>query len=80
VNGPFTLTLHASGPCWIGVTNAAGQYVFQQTLQAGQERQVSGAPPLTVRMGNTRVITMTMNGVRLDLTNVGHTANLRFAN
>ena len=79
VRGPFTLSLQATtGRCWVQVTGATGQTLFEGTLQQGQVQTVSGAPPLTVRLGNTRTITLRVDGSNLDLAGVANTANVRF--
>ena len=78
VHGPFTLSLHATGRCWVQVVGATGQSLFEGTLNPGQTQSVSGAPPLTVRLGNTRGITLLVDGSNLDLAGVANTANVQF--
>ena len=75
---PFALDLVASGPCWVGVTTSGGQTVFQGTLRAGDTRAIAGAGELVVRLGNSPVIHLTVNGTQLDLAGVGRTANVKF--
>jgi len=78
VHGTFTLTLHATGPCWVQVTGPFGQTLYQGTLYAGQAQQVDGATPLVVRLGNTPAVGLAVDGTQLDLSGVGRTANVRF--
>ena len=75
---PFALNLVATGPCWVGVTTSGGQTVFQGTLRAGDSRAIAGAGELVVRLGNSPVIHLTVNGTQLDLAGVGRTANVKF--
>ena len=79
VRGPFTLSLQATtSRCWVQVTGSNGQTLFEGTLQQGQVQTVSGVPPLTVRIGNTRSITLRVDGSNLDLAGVANTANVTF--
>lgn len=78
VRGPFTLSLQATGRCWVQVTGATGQTLFEGTLLQGEVQTVSGTPPLTVRLGNTRGIALRVDGSNLDLAGVANTANVRF--
>jgi hypothetical protein len=75
---PFTLTMSTSAPCWVMVQTSTSQTLFEGTLLAGQQKQVSGAGPLTIRMGNTAAMQMTLNGAPLDLAGIARTANLQF--
>jgi len=78
VLGSFTLTLHATGMCWVQVSAANGQTLFMGTLYPGQNQQLVGSAPLVVRLGNTPGMTLTIDGTALDLNGVGRTANLHF--
>jgi len=75
---PFTLTMSTSAPCWVSVQTNTGQTVFEGTLQAGQHQDVSGTGPLTIRLGNTAAMQMTLNGAPLDLAGMARTANVQF--
>ncbi len=75
---PFTLTLTTNAPCWVMVQTNTGQTLFEGTLLAGQQKQLSGAGPLTIRMGNTAAMQMTLNGTPLDLAGMARTANVQF--
>jgi endonuclease YncB( thermonuclease family) len=78
IGAPFTVAFVPSGDCWIRVRTASGQAVFEGTLHAGQRQQITGSGPLVVRVGNTLVLTMDVNGTPLDLSRVAHTANIQF--
>ena len=74
---PFTLTLDATGPCWVQVSTDAGQTIFEGTLQAGDSHVVTGTSALTARLGNARSVGLLLNGTRLDLSHIANTADLR---
>jgi hypothetical protein len=78
VPGAFTLTLHATGMCWVQVSAANGQTLFMGTLYPGQNQQLVGSAPLVVRLGNTPGMALTIDGTALNLNGVGRTANLHF--
>ena len=75
---PYTLMMATSAPCWVSVQTNTGQTLFEGTLLAGQQKELSGAGPLTIRMGNTSGMQMTLNGTRLDLAGMAKTANVQF--
>ena len=75
---PFTLVLAPTGTCWVSVRTATGQTLYEGTLHAGQRQPVVGTGPLVIRLGNTAAMTMQLNGAPLDLSGVGHTADLSF--
>jgi hypothetical protein len=78
VTVPYTLTLTASGLCWVSVTSDSGQTLYEGTLQPGQQQHVTGSGPLTVRLGNTPAVQISVNGRPLVLAGVAKTANVRF--
>jgi hypothetical protein len=78
VNVPYTLTLTASGLCWVSVQSDTGQTLYEGTLQPGQQQRVSGGGPLTVRLGNTPAMQISVDGRALTLAGVAKTANVRF--
>ncbi|HSL94152.1 MAG TPA: helix-turn-helix domain-containing protein [Bacillota bacterium] len=51
--------------CWFRV-RADGEQLASTTLSAGQSASFSSASELTVRLGNPRVVTLTVNGIRLE--------------
>lgn len=76
---PFTLTLTATNAsCWVSVDDASGHNVFSGTLKPGEQQQVPGTGPLTVRLGNSPAIQMSVNGAPLSLAGVANTANVQF--
>ena len=75
---PYTLTLTASGTCWVSVQSDTGQTLYEGTLQPGQQQHVAGGGPLTVRLGNTPAMQISVDGHALTLEGVANTANVRF--
>jgi hypothetical protein len=78
VTVPYTLTLTAGGLCWVSVTSDSGQTLYEGTLRPGQQQHVTSSGPLTVRLGNTPAMQISVNGRPLVLAGVAKTANVRF--
>jgi cytoskeletal protein RodZ len=78
VRSPFQITLHATGTCWVEVTDPTGRTLFNETLHSGQEQLIPGATPIVVRLGYTPAMSIAVDGVGLDLTGLSQTANLNF--
>ena len=76
---PYTLTLTTTtSPCWVSVDDSTGHTVFTGTLQPGQHQQVTGTGPLTVRLGNSPAVQISVNGSPLNMAGVGKTASVQF--
>jgi cytoskeletal protein RodZ len=78
VHSPFRLSLRASGTCWVEITDATGHTLFTATLHSGQQQQIPGAGPIVVRIGYTPAMTISVDGIDLDLSGLGQTTNLSF--
>jgi len=78
VHSPFQLTLRASGTCWVQVTDTTQRVLFSGTLHAGQQQQLPVAGAIVVRLGYTPAITISVDGVTLDLSGLAQTANVQF--
>jgi cytoskeletal protein RodZ len=78
LSAPFILTLAAKGDCWVRIQTDTGRTLFERTLHAGQQQQLTGAAALVVRLGNTPAIGVIVNGAPLDLSRVAQTADVRF--
>ena len=78
IHSPFRLTLRASGTCWVEITDATGHTLFTATLHSGQQQQIPGAGPIVVRIGYTPAMTISVDGIDLDLSGLGQTTNLSF--
>jgi hypothetical protein len=78
VRSPFQITLHAVGTCWVEVTDPTGRTLFNQTLHSGQEQLIPGATPIVVRLGYTPAMSISVDGVGIDLAGLSQTANLNF--
>ncbi|MDP9336251.1 MAG: DUF4115 domain-containing protein [Actinomycetota bacterium] len=78
VRNPFRLTLHANGTCWVEITDATRHTLFTATLHSGQQQEIPGAGPIVVRLGYTPAMTISVDGIDLDLSGLGQTTNLTF--
>jgi hypothetical protein len=78
VRSPYALTLTTNGPCWVSIKDSTGRTVFEGTLQAGQRQNVPSAGPVDVRLGNTPVAQLMVNGAPLDLSRMSEVATLHF--
>jgi hypothetical protein len=78
VRVPASLTLRATAPCWVSVTDATGHTIFTTTLRPGQQQQIPIAGSLDVQLGYTPGITMSVDTNQLDLSGLSQTANLTF--
>ena len=77
VRAPFTVSLNStSGSCWVNVSTATGQVLFEGTLAPGQQQQFTGSAALVVRLGNRPVMQLSVNGTPLNLSALGNTANV----
>jgi hypothetical protein len=75
---PFLLTLRTTAPCWVEITDASGATLFTATLPAGKQQQIPGGGPFVMRLGNMSGVTISANGVDLDLSGLPQTANITF--
>lgn len=78
VRSPFRLTLQASGTCWVEVTDATGKSLFTATMRAGQSQDIPDAQTVVVRLGYTPAMTLSVDGVAIDLGQLAQTANVDF--
>ena len=78
VRAPFQITLHANGTCWVQITDPTGHTLFTATLHSGQEQLIPGAEPIVVRLGYTPAVSISVDGVGIDLRGLSQTANLSF--
>jgi cytoskeleton protein RodZ len=50
------------GDSWLSVTNSAGSEIYRGTLVSGQARQFADGHSLKIKFGNSRVVTLNLNG------------------
>jgi cytoskeleton protein RodZ len=65
--GTGRIDLKVSGASWIEIRDARGEILFSKTLPANAEQSVTGAVPLSLRVGNARVVRAQFNGAPVDL-------------
>ena len=61
------LGLHAQGPSWVEVTDAAGAVLLSRILAEGEQIAVSGTVPLSVVVGRSDAVSVTVRGRPLDV-------------
>jgi Domain of unknown function (DUF4115) len=76
VRSPSSLTLQATGACWIEVDDATGHTLFSGTLHAGQQQQIAISGPLVLHLGYTPAVIISVNSTKLDLSGLSQTASL----
>ncbi len=59
--GPLTLTLSASGPCWVSI-EVDGRIVLRRELQAGDREVFEIGREFTIRAGNAGVLALALDG------------------
>jgi cytoskeleton protein RodZ len=65
--GTGRIDVKVSGASWIEVRDARGEILFSKTLPANAEQSVTGAVPLSLKVGNARVVRAQFNGSPVDL-------------
>jgi hypothetical protein len=72
------MTLHATGTCWVEITDPTGRSLFTGTLRSGQDQLIPSRGPIVVRLGYTPAITIAVDGVDLDLSGLAQTTSINF--
>lgn len=65
--GAATLNLRFDGKSWVEVKDRAGVMILSENVAAGNERVVSGLPPLSLALGNAEGVTVAFRGRPVDL-------------
>jgi cytoskeleton protein RodZ len=61
------IAIELQGTSWVEVKDASGATRISKLLHAGTKRQITGTPPFQVVVGNTPVVTLTVDGEQFDL-------------
>ena len=79
VTGAGKVNLHYTADCWTQVTDGTGKVLFGGLKRKGENLEVSGKPPLTLRLGFARGAQVTYNGQPVDVApfTTGETARLK---
>ena len=79
VAGAGKVAVHYTADCWTQVTDATGKVLFGGLKRKGENLEVSGKPPLTLRLGFARGAQVTYNGQSVDVApfTSGETARLK---
>jgi hypothetical protein len=66
--GSYSVSFAATGPCWIGVERSTGgAWVWEKTLQAGQQETYNATGTTIVRVGAPPYIKVSINGITVQL-------------
>jgi cytoskeleton protein RodZ len=68
IAGLEQLQLQTSADCWVNVVDATGKVLIDGVKLAGYVNTVNGKAPLKVILGAPTVVTLTLNGQNVDLT------------
>ncbi len=63
----YTVTISATGTCWVGVTTAAGATLLNQTLNANTSKTISVTGAATLIVGVPNAISITVNGEAMQI-------------
>lgn len=64
----YTVTFTASGPCWIGIQQAAGgPWVWEETVAAGQSQTYTATGAVIIRLGAPPEIKVAIDGITVQL-------------
>ena len=79
VAGTGKVNLQYTADCWTQVTDGTGKVLFGGLKRKGENLEVSGKPPLTLRLGYARGAQVTYNGQAVDVApfTSGETARLK---
>ena len=79
VAGAGKVAVQYTADCWTQVTDATGKVLFGGLKRKGENLEVSGKPPLTLRLGFARGAQVTYNGQAVDVApfTSGETARLK---
>jgi hypothetical protein len=75
---PFRLTLAASGPCWVQITDAGGATLFSTTMPAGRSQDIPVTRAVTVQLGNAAAMTLSVDGAPLDTAGLARVTHIDF--
>jgi cytoskeleton protein RodZ len=79
VAGAGKVGVQYTADCWTQVTDANGKVLFGGLKRKGENLEVSGKPPLSLRLGYARGAQVTYNGQAVDVApfTSGETARLK---
>jgi len=79
VAGAGKVSVHYTADCWTQVTDATGKVLFGGLKRKGENLEVSGKPPLSLRLGYARGAQVSYNGQPVDVApfTSGETARLK---
>jgi hypothetical protein len=78
VHAPFRLTLTASAPCWVQITDPTGTHLFSSTMQAGRSQDIPVTRAVTLQLGNAPAMTIAIDGAAITPATLARVANITF--
>lgn len=78
VSSTGTIVFKTTGPSWIQVTDGKGTVALQRLMASGETAGASGAPPLTVTVGDVKATAVSVRGKPYDLGPVSRDNVARF--
>ena len=72
------LKVKATQDSWVQVKEASGSVVFEKTIKAGSEQEITATPPLKVVVGNAGGVELLLRGAAFDLKKVTKGSTARF--
>jgi cytoskeleton protein RodZ len=67
-----------SGPCWVDVQDATGQYKLFGEMSDGDRHVLGGEPPYSLIIGNASAVEMTVGGKPFDVAAIARGNVARF--
>lgn len=72
------LMLQARSACWVEITDANGVVLLRKIMESGEQIQLGGSLPLSVVLGRSDKVDVSVRGQRLDLTSLSKANVARF--
>lgn len=72
------LVFSFSGECWLEIKDASGSVLIAELQQKGDNQRIFGQAPFEVMLGNSRVVTLALNGEVISIEPKSGKKTLRF--
>ena len=73
-----TVVVTFQGPCWVDIRESEGDYRLIGIMKQGDRHVLGGKPPYAIKLGNKKVVQITVDGVPFDLSPVSRSVVARF--
>ena len=68
VDGTQQIVMSFTGPCWVDVRDSERKFKLFGEMPKGSRKVLGGKPPYKMVIGNAKMVDITVNGKRFDLT------------